>query len=171
MSTHVIGPKDGPLVDLAGVGVRFLLDAERTGGGFSLVEHPIAPRTLGSPVHTHSREDEWSFVLEGRVGLLIGGDEVEAGPGDLVLKPRGVPHAFWNATDDPARFLEIISPAGFEQYFAEAAEMFTPGEPDMEAFGALCERYGLDMRFESVPELAARHGLPLPPEADLADGA
>ena len=41
----------------------------------------------------------------------------------------------------------------------------------MEAFAELCVRYGLDMRFESVPELAARHGLPLPPEADLADGA
>ncbi len=171
MSTHVIGPQDGAFVDLAGVGVRFLLDAGRTGGGFSLVEHPIAPRTLGSPVHTHAREDEWSFVLEGRVGLLIGDDELEAGPGDLVLKPRGVPHAFWNATDEPARFLEIISPAGFEHYFAEAAAMFSPGEPDMEAFAALCARYGLDMRFETVGDLAARHGLPLPPEAELADGA
>ena len=171
MTRHLIGPGDGAFVDLAGVGVRFLLDAQRTGGGFSLVEHPIAPRTLGSPVHTHAREDEWSFVLEGRVGLMIGDDELEAGPGDLVLKPRGVPHAFWNATDEPARFLEIISPAGFERYFAEAAEMFAPGEPDMEAFAALSERYGLDMRFESVPELAARHGLEMPPEGELAESA
>ena len=170
-STHVLGPKDGDLVDLAGVGVRFMIDAARSGGGFSLVEHPIAPRTLGSPVHTHSREDEYSFVLEGRVGLLLGDDVIEAAPGDLVFKPRGEPHAFWNATDEPARFLEIISPAGFDRYFAEAAAMFPEqGEPDMEAFAALCERYGLEMDFESVPRLVAEHGLEAPPEAELAGG-
>lgn len=164
---HVLGPDDGEAVDLAGVGVRFMIDGARSGGGFSLVEHPLAPRTLGSPVHTHSREDEYSYVLEGTVGLLLGDDLVDTRPGDLVFKPRGVPHAFWNATDAPARLLEIISPAGFEQYFAEAASMFT-GEPDMEAFAALSERYGLDMDFDSVPRLVAEHGLTLPPEGELA---
>ena len=168
MSRHLLRPHEGRAVDLAGVGVRFMLDAARTGGGFSLVEHPIAPRTLGSPVHTHSREDEYSFVLEGRVGLLIGDEELEATPGDLVFKPRGVPHAFWNATDEPARFLELIAPAGFEGYFAEAASMFRADAPDMEAFAALSERYGLDMDFDSAPVLAARHGLEMPPEAELA---
>ena len=167
MSDHVLGPNDGAFVDLAGVGVRFLIDGERSGGGFSLVEHPIAPRTLGSPIHTHSREDEYSFVLSGRVGLLLGDDVIEAGPGDLVFKPRGEPHAFWNATDEEARFLEIISPAGFDTYFAEAAAIFT-GEPDMEAFAALSERYGLDMDFDSAPRLCAEHGLEMPPEAELA---
>ena len=169
MSRHVLGPRDGRFVDLAGVGVRFMVEAAQTGGSFSLVEHPIAPRTLGSPIHTHSREDEYSFVLEGRVGLLIGGEVIEATPGDLVFKPRGVPHAFWNATDEPARFLEIISPAGFERYFAEAESLFAPGEPDMEAFAALSARYGLEMDFESVPRLAADHGLEMPPEGELAD--
>ena len=164
---HVLGPDDGEAVDLAGVGVRFMIDGARSGGGFSLVEHPLAPRTLGSPVHTHSREDEYSYVLEGTVGLLLGDDLVDARPGELVFKPRGVPHAFWNATDAPARLLEIISPAGFEQYFAEAASMFT-GEPDMEAFAALSERYGLDMDFDSVPRLVAEHGLTPPPEGELA---
>lgn len=164
---HVLGPGDGEAVDLAGVGVRFMIDGARSGGGFSLVEHPLAPRTLGSPIHTHSREDEYSYVLEGTVGLLLGDDLIDAQPGDLVFKPRGVPHAFWNATDALARLLEIISPAGFERYFAEAASMFT-GEPDMEAFAALSERYGLVMDFDSVPRLVAEHGLTPPPEAELA---
>jgi hypothetical protein len=61
MSAHVLGPQEGQLVDLGGLGVRFMVDAEQTGGSFSLVEHPMAPRTLGSPVHTHSREDEYSY--------------------------------------------------------------------------------------------------------------
>jgi quercetin dioxygenase-like cupin family protein len=164
---HVLGPSDGDAVDLAGVGVRFMIGGPEAGGAFALVEHPLAPRTLGSPVHTHRHEDEWSFVLEGEVGLLIGGDHVTARPGDLVRKPRGVPHAFWNATDATARLLELIAPPGFERYFAEAASMFT-GEPDMDAFAALCERYGLDMDFDSAPVLCARYGLELPPEGELA---
>ena len=124
------------------MGVRFLIDSARSGGGFSCVEHPIAPRTLGSPSHT---EDEYSFVLEGRIGVLLGDEVLEARAGDLVFEPRGEPHAFWNATDEPARFLKIISPAGFEQYFAEAAVMFpATGERDMEAFAELSARYGLE---------------------------
>ncbi len=94
---------------------------------------------------------------------------LEARAGDLVFKSRGEPHAFWNATDEPARFLELISPAGFERYFAEAASMFPEtGEPDMEAFARLCERYGLEMDFDSVPRLAAQYGLEMPPEGELA---
>ena len=64
--------------------------ATATGGRASFVVHPLAPRALGSPVHTHSREDEWSYVLDGQVGLEVGGRVLLAGPGDLVLKPRGV---------------------------------------------------------------------------------
>ena len=165
---HILGPTGGEAVDLAGVGVRFLIDGARSGGGFALVEHPIGPRTLGSPVHTHRREDEYSFVLEGRVGFELGDDVLEAEPGDLVFKPRAVPHAFWNATDQPARFLEIISPPGFEHYFAEAAPLFNPAGPDMAAFAALCERYELEMDFDSLPRLIAEHGLTPPPETELA---
>lgn len=94
-----------------------------------------------------------------------------ARPGDLVFKPRGVPHAFWNAGDGPARALEIISPAGFERYFAEVAPLLPPahdGPPDERALGAIMARYGLEMDLGSVPVLAGRHGLvvegPQPPE-------
>ena len=74
---------------------------------------------LAAPLHRHNREDEYSFVLEGRMGALLGDDVVYAEPGDLVYKPRGQWHTFWNAGDKPARILEIISPAGFEQFFDE----------------------------------------------------
>jgi len=157
-SATVIGPRDGAALDLDGLGVRFLIAGEQAGGRFSLVEHPLAPRTLGAPLHTHAHEDEYSFVLEGRVGLLIADEEIDAGPGDLVLKPRGVPHAFWNATDEPARLLEIISPAGFERFFDELARGMREGADDR-AIGALMARYGIDMDFDSGPVLAARHGL------------
>jgi quercetin dioxygenase-like cupin family protein len=74
------------------------------------------------PVHVHTREDEFSFVLEGRRGFMLGESLVRAEPGDLVYKPRDVWHTFWNATDRPGRLLEIISPAGFEQLFVELDE-------------------------------------------------
>jgi quercetin dioxygenase-like cupin family protein len=161
MPAQVLGPQEGQLVDLGGLGVRFMLDAEQTGGSFSLVEHPMAPRTLGSPIHTHSREDEYSYVLEGRVGLLVGDEVMQATAGDLVLKPRGVPHAFWNAGDEPARLLEVISPAGFESYFAESASLFSrDGPPDMERLAALADRYGLEMDF--LGATARRRARPRP---------
>jgi quercetin dioxygenase-like cupin family protein len=69
------------------MGVRFMLAGNETGGGFSLVEHPIAPRTLAAPLHRHSREDEYSFVLEGRVGALLAEEVVYGEPGDLIFKP------------------------------------------------------------------------------------
>ena len=112
-----LGPQDGKFVDLGAVGVRFLAWAEETGGGCSIVEHPIPPRTLVAPLHKHSREDEYSFVLEGRMGAQLGDDVVYAEAGDFVFKPREQWHTFWNAGDGPCRILEIISPGGFEHLF------------------------------------------------------
>src|SRR3954454_24757815 len=85
---RIIGPRGGKFVDLQSVGVRFMIWGAETGGTFSLVEHPIPPRSLVAPVHLHTREDEYSYVLEGRMGALLGEDVVYAEPGDLVFKPR-----------------------------------------------------------------------------------
>ena len=113
----------GKLVWLYDLGVRFMVSGAQTGGRFALVEHPIRPKALAAPLHTHADEDEISYVLEGEVGMQIGDRELRAGPGTLVFKPRGVPHAFWNPGEAPARMLELISPAGFERYFEEAADL------------------------------------------------
>jgi quercetin dioxygenase-like cupin family protein len=156
---HVLGPQEGESVNLFALGVRFMVDGETTGGTFSLVEHPLPPRALGAPVHTHANEDEYSYVLEGRIGVQLGDEVLEAGPGDLVFKPRGVPHAFWNAGDEPARLLEIISPAGFENYFRDIAPLLAAPEPDEAAIGEIVARYDLDIDFGTIPTLAERHGL------------
>src|ERR687889_469469 len=147
---------------LGSIGVRVMIGGAESGGGFSLVEHPMSARALGAPLHRHSREDEYSYVLEGRMGAILGGAVVEAGPGDLVYKPRGQWHTFWNAGDVPARILEIIAPAGFEQFFAELAPLADGGAPDPELMGELCARYALDMQPESVPGLCERFGLWFP---------
>ena len=147
---------------MGGLGVQAMIESAQSGGTFALVEHPIGPRVLAAPMHTHEREDEYTFVLEGEVGVQVDEAVRVARPGDLVFKPRGVPHAFWNAGDAPARALEIISPAGFERYFAEIAPLLPPnhtGPPDEQALGAVMARYGLEMDFGSVPVLVERHGL------------
>lgn len=156
---NVLGPAEGETVRLYALGVRFMIDGGSTGGRFSLVEHPLPPRSLGSPVHTHRDEDEFSYVIEGRVGIQLGEQELVAGPGDLVTKPRGVPHSFWNAGDEPARLLELISPAGFEAYFRELAPVLAEPEPDHDAIAAIAARHHLDIDFGTVPTLVARHGL------------
>ena len=158
----VLSPDEGETVWLRKLGIRFMIGGERTGGNFALVEHPIGPRALAAPMHTHRHEDEYTYVLEGEIGVQVGEEVRVAQPGDLVFKPRGVPHAFWNAADEPARALEIISPAGFERYFAELAPLFPPanqGPLDQEAIGAVREKYGLEMDMGSIPVLAERHGL------------
>ena len=139
-----------------------LLSHDATDGLFSIVEQSLAPRALGAPVHTHRNEDEYSVILDGVIGLELGGETIEATAGDVVAKPRGVPHAVWNPTDEPARFLEVIVPGGFESYFAELADiMGRPGPPDMQALAALASRYDMAMEIESIPRLAAAHGLDL----------
>jgi quercetin dioxygenase-like cupin family protein len=158
---HLLGPDQGEAVRLLALGVRFMIDGERTGGAFSLVEHPLPPRALGAPVHTHHNEDEYSYVLEGRVGIQLGPEVLEAGPGDLLFKPRGVAHAFWNASDEPARLLELISPAGFEHYFRELAPLLAATVRDEAAIGEVVARYQLDIDFATIPALAERHNLRL----------
>ena len=83
----------------------------------------MSPRALAAPLHRHTREDEYSYVLEGRVGALLGDEVLVASPGDLIFKPRNQWHTFWNAGDEPARILEIISPAGFERFFGELVDL------------------------------------------------
>ena len=158
-SVKLVGPDDGLEGFLGSIGVRFMIDGPEAAERFSLVEHPMSPRALAAPLHLHTREDEYSFVLEGRMGALLGGEVVEAGPGDLVFKPRNQWHTFWNAGDVPCRILEIISPAGFERFFRELVEMGGVAQADPEAFAQLRERYGLEMQPETVPELLERFDL------------
>jgi mannose-6-phosphate isomerase-like protein (cupin superfamily) len=155
----LVGPQDGGEGFLGSIGVRFMVDGSEAGERFSLVEHPMSPRALAAPLHRHTREDEYSYILEGRMGALLGDEVVEAGPGDLVFKPRNQWHTFWNAGDEPCRILEIISPAGFEDFFAELVAMGGVAGADPAALARLNERYGLEMQPESIPELVERFGV------------
>lgn len=154
----VIPPDQGETFDFGGLGIDWKIDGSDTGGRFSVVHHPIAPRALAAPLHYHHNEDEYSYVLEGTLGALLGDDVVEAGPGTWVYKPRNQWHSFWNAGDTPCHIIEVISPAGFENYFREVAQAWG----DMERFAEINAKYSLEMDFESVPGLCERFGLTFP---------
>ncbi len=157
---RIVGPKDGTLLDFGSFGVRFMIRGEESGNAFSLIEHPIPPRTLVAPLHRHTREDEYSYVLEGRMGAQLGDAIIHAEAGELVFKPRHQWHTFWNAGDTPCRVLEIISPAGFEQVFNEMAA--DPEAMTGETAQAMDARYGVEVDYESVERLCAAHGLTFP---------
>ena len=155
---RVLGPNDGEHAGKPGEHHdRFLIGGGETDGRFALVEHLLAPRALAAPLHRHHHEDEYSFVLEGAVGVSLGGVERVATAGHLVFKPRGQWHTFWNAGDVPARVLELISPGGFEQAFRDLDEL--GGELTPEAVAIVGERYSVDIDFEGTGPIAERHGL------------
>jgi len=157
-----IGPGDGKFQDVGSIGVRFMAWTAETGGGFSLVEHPIPPHGLAAPMHRHSREDEYSYVLEGRMGAQLGDDVVLAQAGDFVFKPRDQWHTFWNPDDEPCRILEIIAPGGFEGFFDELGDLRKQADFSPEMMGPLGAKYGLEFDPESVPRLCEEHGLTFP---------
>ncbi|CAA9500676.1 MAG: hypothetical protein AVDCRST_MAG53-1937 [uncultured Solirubrobacteraceae bacterium] len=140
-----------------GLATRLLFATEAQ----SLLEHELAPGALGSPLHTHAHEDEVSYVISGLLGVQIGDEVREARAGETVVKPRGVQHAFWNPGDEPVRFVELITPGGFEQYFADVEPIAEP--PDFAALAVVAERYGLDVDPLSISVLAGEHGLNLGP--------
>jgi hypothetical protein len=114
-------------------------------------------RTPAAREPTGSREDEYSYVLEGRLGALLGDQEVFAQAGDLVFKPRGQWHTFWNPGDTTTRVLELITPAGLEDLFRELG---APGvELDPATLPALAARYGCEVDFQATATILQRHGL------------
>jgi mannose-6-phosphate isomerase-like protein (cupin superfamily) len=141
--------------------VIFKLGSAQTGQTLAIVEHVLAPGELGAPMHTHSREDEYSFVLEGELTALIGGELVKANPGDFVLKPLDIPHTFFNQGASPMRILEIIAPGDFEYYFEELGGIFAAGhgQPDGAALLALAERHGLEMDLGSMATLIEKYNV------------
>ncbi len=143
--------------DPAGVRDRFMVDGRDSDGRFALVQHLFAPKALAAPLHRHHQEDEFTFVLEGRIGAVLGGDEVVGGPGDLIFKPRDQWHTFWNAGDEPASVLEVISPAGLEQFFRWLGTLAEAPDPD--ELAAMAAPYRCDADMEGTRAIVERHGL------------
>jgi quercetin dioxygenase-like cupin family protein len=160
----VVQPGEGRVGGLApGIGVQFKIDGRDSGGALSIVEHPFAVGALVPP-HVHTREDEFSIVIEGRIGFRSEDDEVVLEAGGYIVKPRGQVHAMWNAGRTPARMIEVIAPAGFEEFFGELADMTETGPPDRQKVDELGQRYGLPFAEPDwLGDVIARYNLTPPP--------
>src|SRR3954465_13736791 len=159
----VMRPGDGAAVP--GLGMTHKVDGERLAGRLLVMEGVIPPGTLIHP-HTHTREDECSFVLDGELQYLVGDAVCTVGPGSYVPKPRGVRHAFWNSTTKPARVMEMHTPATFDTYYDELGALVQARahRPDdlASAFDRLAARYGLTLHWDDVSMLVGRYGAPAP---------
>jgi quercetin dioxygenase-like cupin family protein len=157
----VIAREEGERVSLGGADVIFKIEAETTGGAFSICETTAEPGRL-IPPHLHETEDEYSYVIEGRIGVLIGEDEHLVEAGSWVVKPRGIPHTYWNAGPHPARLIEIIAPSGFEGFFRDLSRLLTGDDPpDIAAITDTAARYHHHFHPELEQPLIERHGLRL----------
>jgi mannose-6-phosphate isomerase-like protein (cupin superfamily) len=155
----VVPPAGGERVSLYGLDIVDKVEGAATAGGLSIVEHEIRPGVLVKP-HVHTREDEISVVLEGVITARIGDRILEAEAGSYVVKPRDVPHAMWNQGTVTSRVAEIVTPAGFEQYFRELAPILTGGHTP-EVYRGLAASYGITVLDDWTDEIVATYGVKL----------
>lgn len=158
MSAKIVLSTDGDSFDFGGFGVHWKVAGSDTSQRFAIVHHPLAPRALAAPLHYHHNEDELSYVVRGTLGAILSDEVVTAEQGTWVFKPRDQWHTFWNAGDEPCEIIEVISPAGFENYFREVAAAWG----DAAKFVEINKEYAIDMDFDSVPELCKRFNLTFP---------
>jgi quercetin dioxygenase-like cupin family protein len=149
-------PSEGtPTAQATGIDqtVTVLVGSDETGGRFALIE-VRERRGAGPPRHLHHWEDEALYVLAGALRVWVGGAWVDAESGRAVFLPRGVEHAFLVATDE-ARFLTVLTPAGFERFYADMDA--DDGLPPLERFVTAAARYGCEV---TGPPLTGVEGLP-----------
>lgn len=163
-SPRTVLPGTVPVTPFPGHATSLLSDHSSTASGVAVLEISVPPRTFGAPPHVHTREDEHFYVLEGTVEFLDRERTVTAGPGSLLVLPRGHLHGFWNASDEPARLLLVVSPGEFASFFDEVvAEIRRRNSESAAAIGRIvaevASRHGVQVLPDRVPA-AARHLLP-----------
>jgi quercetin dioxygenase-like cupin family protein len=132
---------------------RFLATGTESGGRYALWE-AVVPPGGGPPPHTHSREVEGFYVLEGEITFTVNGERIVAGPGTFANMPVGSLHAFRNETDRTARMLISVAPAGLEEMFFEVGRPLPPGSTtadpptpeEIERLLAAAPRYGIEIK-------------------------
>ena len=144
MAKPILVPASGAaLVEVLGAEIRLTMPRAESGAGLSLFEE-VRRGSGGPPMHVHHREDEVFRVIEGRFRMRVGDETFEAGPGDTLFLPRGVPHCFFSTGEGVGRLLIALQPGGFERFFLDVAAEGLAVPADMERVAAIAAGYGLE---------------------------
>ena len=146
-----LAPGEGESLWFLGSHTSVKASAETTAGRVAVIEH-LSPRGSGSPLHIHSREDEWFYVIEGELTFWVGGQVIDAPTGSFVYGPRGIPHTFL-VSSEIARFLLVTEPGGFSGFLrtlaepADAVVIPPPATepPDVAAMSQVAADYGIEI--------------------------
>jgi quercetin dioxygenase-like cupin family protein len=142
------------------LGTTYKVLSKSVNGCAAVVEHTVEPKSIGAPMHKHTHEDEISYVLKGELSVIQDGVVQTAGPGQYIVKPRGIFHTFWNAGNERIRFIEVITPGNFEYYFAELAPYLESGKPpQMDKVRETGAKYGLIVDPTKAEEIIKKYGL------------
>ena len=142
------------------LGTTYKVLSKSVNGSAAIVEHTVEPKSIGAPMHKHTHEDEISYVLEGVLSVIQDGKVQIAGPGEYIVKPRGIFHTFWNAGNERIRFIEVITPGNFEYYFAELAPFLESGKPpQMDKVRETGMKYGLIVDRTGAEDIIIKYGL------------
>jgi quercetin dioxygenase-like cupin family protein len=138
----VLSGEGTPLQTPTGDAVFIRADTNHTNGSLTVLEFVIAPKQ-GPALHTHVREDELWYVLDGDFRFRAGGELFRVAKGGMAFGPRGAPHCFQNVGDTPGRLLVVTTPSGLERFFEEWAGA-VPGPADPELLAAIGHANGVE---------------------------
>jgi quercetin dioxygenase-like cupin family protein len=160
------GKNDTPIIEVnqsvffRALGTTYKVLSGSVGGSVAVVEHTLEAKSLGAPMHKHTFENEISCVLEGELSVIQDGEVQTAGPGQYIIKPKGIFHTFWNAGNERIRFIEIITPGNFEYYFAELDPFLLPNQPpQMDKVRETGAKYGLVVDPYAAEQIVKKYGL------------
>jgi len=142
MRALAVGPSQAETVrSPIGGDVVYLARGEQTGGALTALKVSVPPGE-GPPLHRHTREEEWVYVLDGQLRWKLDDDLRTTTAGSSVFIPRGLPHCFQNVGEGPARMLITFTPAGMEGFFDRLAELTAF---DLDAFTRAAAEHGMEV--------------------------
>lgn len=158
----VVEPSGGRVISFLGFRGIVKVDGAQTAGAFSVMEAAYPPGNF-TPPHRHDQHDEVGYILDGELGVMVGEEDFVLGTGSFFIRPRGVPHALWNNTSRPVKFLDTFTPAGLEAWFDELARLTCTTPPaTMQQIFEAGWRFDTIFMPELAPPLIQKYGLRLP---------
>lgn len=137
-------PQEQPVIKVGQIEIRYLMDGSVTGAGVGMFEMTVPPGARVPPPHSHSRNEEVVYVLDGMLRYTVDDEMRDLAAGQRMYTPRGSVHGFSNPHDRPARALIILTPDVGAAYFREIADIANaPGGPNPAKMRETMTRYGL----------------------------